>query len=418
MKNSIPTTQSDHQSTEVRIIDLPCGSGKTTNLISSFQEHQNYLVVKPLLSEVERIIEGAKVPFQQPSSKNDRTKSEHLRDLLIWKQNVVTTHALYSDLAAVAREGLLDDYHIIIDEVPEVAKQFDGKSPKSWEEFYINDGYAKVAPSGLVSPTAKWDADHEAVMDTLDIGIYHAAKAGCLYRLEDCFFMWALPKELLSTGVSVTVYTYQAQGSLLLPYLKKMGIETRLQSCPATEAAFKKQAKELVSMKTISALDGLVFSASAQSSRKIKERKLDKKVAIALKNLKSRELKGVSDDMILLTCLKQNWFLNGKGYDARKPAPGPFASGANMFKTVHWLANTTRGTNEHAHCSRMIYLWDQHPNPYVAKWLGMSQGDKEAYALTELIQWVWRSRVRKGAPITLYLPSERMRRIFSTWLES
>jgi len=39
-----------------------------------------------------------------------------------------------------------------------------------------------------------------------------------------------------------------------------------------------------------------------------------------------------------------------------------------------------------------------------------------AYALTELIQWVWRSRIRKGEPITVYLPSMRMRRLFEEWL--
>jgi hypothetical protein len=53
----------------------------------------------------------------------------------------------------------------------------------------------------------------------------------------------------------------------------------------------------------------------------------------------------------------------------------------------------------------------------LARWLGdSSQAFKDAYALTELIQWVWRSRIRKGEPITLYLPSPRMRRLFEEWL--
>ena len=40
----------------------------------------------------------------------------------------------------------------------------------------------------------------------------------------------------------------------------------------------------------------------------------------------------------------------------------------------------------------------------------------DLYQPTELIEWVWRSRVRKGEPITLYLPSPRMRRLFEEWL--
>ena len=79
----------------------------------------------------------------------------------------------------------------------------------------------------------------------------------------------------------------------------------------------------------------------------------------------------------------------------------------------------TRGTNDYAHCSHLIYLYDQHMNPYVARWLeDNSRAFDDAYALTELIQWVWRSRVRKGQPITLYLPNPRMRRLMEEWLSS
>ena len=51
-------------------------------------------------------------------------------------------------------------------------------------------------------------------------------------------------------------------------------------------------------------------------------------------------------------------------------------------------------------------------NPYVARWLeDNTRAFNDAYALTELIQWVWRSMVRKGQPVTLYLPNTRMRRL-------
>ena len=40
----------------------------------------------------------------------------------------------------------------------------------------------------------------------------------------------------------------------------------------------------------------------------------------------------------------------------------------------------------------------------------------EGSFLSELIQWVWRRGVRKGQPLTLYLPSQRMRTLFCAWL--
>lgn len=131
----------------------------------------------------------------------------------------------------------------------------------------------------------------------------------------------------------------------------------------------------------------------------------------ALKNLKYRELKGIELSNVLLTCTKDAWIKdNGKA--------GVFASNSRMFEGANWIANTTRGTNEYAHCSHLIYLYDQHVNPVLLRWF--SETTKlfdDSYALTELIQWVWRSRIRKGEPITLYLPAARMRSIFAKWLE-
>ena len=52
------------------------------------------------------------------------------------------------------------------------------------------------------------------------------------------------------------------------------------------------------------------------------------------------------------------------------------------------MPNTTRGTNYYIHCSHLIYLYDQHVNPLVDRWLEDSTGVfNDAYALTELIQW-------------------------------
>tara|TARA_B100000963_G_scaffold245810_1_gene215189 strand:- start:274 stop:444 length:171 start_codon:yes stop_codon:yes gene_type:complete len=52
-----------------------------------------------------------------------------------------------------------------------------------------------------------------------------------------------------------------------------------------------------------------------------------------------------------------------------------------------------------------------------ARWLEDNAGGFDnACALTELIQWVWKSRVRKGQPITVYLSSPRMRQLMEEWL--
>ena len=70
----------------VTIRDYPCGSGKTTSMIEGFRSDRKYLVIVPLLTEVERVVECSKsVLFQQPhANDNDApTKTEHLEKMVI-----------------------------------------------------------------------------------------------------------------------------------------------------------------------------------------------------------------------------------------------------------------------------------------------------------------------------------------------
>ena len=69
----------------ISIIDEPCGTGKTSQMISSLSPAKNYLIVVPYLSEVQRIIRDAKqMNLFQPEAKfaSDRSKQSHLRQLL------------------------------------------------------------------------------------------------------------------------------------------------------------------------------------------------------------------------------------------------------------------------------------------------------------------------------------------------
>ena len=402
--------------THLTILDAPCGTGKTTAMIKGFSTEKKYLVVVPYLSEAERIIASSTdVPFQQPLDEGAHsTKSDSIEALLLEGANIVTTHSLYSSIVSMVRQGLLNDYHIIIDEVPDVCEQVRDKNPRSIDEFYLKNGYITVAEDGLVTATQKWDDLHQEVADTLDTKIYHYAKSGCLYLLNQSLFIWAIPLDLLTAGQSVTIMTYMAEGSMLVSYLKKFGIAYAINKDKPAEVAFKMRARELIKVKSISSLERMSLSYSGQISS-AGAAKRHRKVSNALKNLRGRELTGIDQQDIMLTCVKSLWFHRGHN-DCKQPKPAGFSKNSKLFH-CHWLANTTRGTNHYSHCSHLIYLYDKHLHSFIKSWLGMdSASQNDAYALGELVQWVWRSRIRKGEPITLYLPSERMRRLFLTWL--
>jgi len=57
------------------------------------------------------------------------------------------------------------------------------------------------------------------------------------------------------------------------------------------------------------------------------------------------------------------------------------------------------------------------PNPVLLQWLGANtRAFRDAYALSEMIQWIWRTQIRNGEPVCVYMPSKKMRVIVGRWL--
>ena len=70
---------------------------KTASMIEGFRSDRKYLVIVPMFTEVDRVVEWSKsVPFQQPEDnrKNTPTKTEYLENMVIQEGNIVTTHIL------------------------------------------------------------------------------------------------------------------------------------------------------------------------------------------------------------------------------------------------------------------------------------------------------------------------------------
>ena len=44
--------------------------------------------------------------------------------------------------------------------------------------------------------------------------------------------------------------------------------------------------------------------------------------------------------------------------------------------------------------------------------------DEDMCSLSALLQWMWRSQIRNGKPIDIYIPSERMRELLNNWIQN
>jgi hypothetical protein len=308
----------------------------------------------------------------------------------------------------------MEGYNIIVDEVLDVVKGVVGKSSQSFQEFYLNDGYAIEHEDGRISPTEKWETLLGSVSDTLDPRLFKLAKAGTLYRVDGTFFVSVLSPALLRSAKSVTVFTYLAEGSVMLPYLRRFGIAIDHVVDADRDRAFRAEAKRLITLRQLRSLKNFKFSYSAQMSKRDKEAR-DKAVATSLKNLARRELRGVDLQKVLITCAKEQWYHNG---DDTKGKTVGFSKGSR-FSAAQWIPNTTRGTNDYADCQACVYLYDQYLNPYIKRWVGLGSDPRadDRYAVAEMIQWIYRSRVRRGEPIQLFIASPRMFRLLEDWLD-
>jgi hypothetical protein len=85
-----------------------------------------------------------------------------------------------------------------------------------------------------------------------------------------------------------------------------------------------------------------------------------------------------------------------------------------------WLASNTRATNLYKDRELCLYLINVYPNVGVQHYLTdyLEPIDKDKYALSEMLQFIWRGCVRDNKPMKLYIASARMKGLFKDWLES
>ena len=86
----------------------------------------------------------------------------------------------------------------------------------------------------------------------------------------------------------------------------------------------------------------------------------------------------------------------------------------------NFLQISARATNEYRDKTDVAYMVNRFADPNVMKFFA-SRGieiDQDAFALSEMLQWIWRSAIRDDRPINLYVPSSRMRELLIDWIEN
>ena len=85
-----------------------------------------------------------------------------------------------------------------------------------------------------------------------------------------------------------------------------------------------------------------------------------------------------------------------------------------------FLSFTTRATNQYRYINNMAFMLNLFMNPNEVNYF-IDQNvnvNEDLLAISDMLQWIFRSSIRDDKPINIYIPSFRMRNLLEKWLNN
>ncbi len=409
----------------IQVIDSIMGSGKSTWMINYINNHpeQQYLIVVPYLSEVNRYMKST-INIVTFEPKNwDKSKIEDFKQLILERKNIITTHQLIKNIGADCLNLLrLQDYHLIIDEALEVVEKFDIDNDDM--KIILENNYVTISENGFL----RWNTDNPDAAE-YDGEMYEDIKkctqldslmVGSSIDSKNKILIWNYPYKFFQCFDKCHILTYLWDGAIQKYYFLLHDIKYEHLSLQNGELvpynyyldiAKRQKYRSLITIledKKLNSIGDKISRAMPLSSTWYLKHKNKDEMKILKNNLYNFFRHKAGTPMIdnMWGCYSDYQSkLKGKGYTGSKKNP--------CFVSIN-----ARGTNEYRHKKSLAYMVDIHCDPFILNFFSLHgiTVNKEAYSLSQLIQWIWRSQIRNELPITLYLPSERMRKLLKEYL--
>lgn len=386
------------------------GRGKSSAAIRYMNEHRGekrFLYITPYLDEVDRICERCDFAQPEPSKEEHTTKSAELKRHLRAGHNVASTHALFYLMDEEALEIIRQKrYSLIIDESINVI----ARMSISGTDLAL---VLKVLTVEESDGKLRW-------LDNEYSGAFYrykeVADASSLFRLDTALFS-VLDPDLLRAFDEVFMLTYMFNGQYQRAYLDYFGFQYRIVGVDRDEEGFRFSDRpdepppidyskliHVVDTKKMNSIgDGKFALSKAWYSRRSYDHPDIKKLRACMRSHFRHEYG--KRDTRLWTCFKS---AERKLVDAR----------TGRFRR-NFLQIGARATNNYRNCTEIAYMSNRFADPNITKFFAQRdiRIDSDEFALSEMLQWIWRSAIRDDKPIDLYIPSRRMRDLLIDWIE-
>lgn len=405
---------------EVKVCDAIMGSGKTQSTINLINTHPNckFVYISPYLDETDRIADGCPdANFAKPSNKISAfnfSKVEHTKYLLSEGKNIATSHVAFKLYTADMIENIRKwKYVLIIDEALDVFQE--AKYSEGDVQMLVEGGYIEEH-DGSYNFTGK-EYDGTRFRD-----IYEMFKCNNLERVPNarkngrgfsCYY-WTLPKEILEAFSEVYALTYLFECQEFkyfldinkIPYkyigISRSGDTYSFVDSPQYIPSYVEHLSEKVHIhenwkmndvgENRHALSGNWLSSHDGECQTIKKH---------LHNYFQSYCKCRNNELMWATYGKNVKNLRAKGYSSQH--------------TQFNLKATNKYRNR-AYLAYCVNIFIQPDKRTFFQSYGI-QYDEDGYALSTMIQWIWRSAIRDGKEVWIYIPSKRMRTLLKNWIK-
>lgn len=399
------------------------GAGKSSaliNYINSSSDRVKFIYITPYLKEVDRIIKSCtSKDFKQPLDDGEFrcSKLRGLKILLKQEKNIATTHALFRYFDQEVIDLIHDrDYVLVLDEVVDVITPYLKDSSKSKKR-----GITQSDLDDLLRFHATVDKDTDFLKWTDDAydGKQNEYKILCdlnslaLYGENSCP-LWLFPIKIFKAFQECFVLTYMFKAQAQKYYYDMHGIKYDYMCVKKQDSQYY-LSNDCVTLSNID-YKRLIHICDKDKLNHIGKKKTDLSKGWYMRNKNTplmdqlkkntanffRNICRVNSSQCLWTSFKSaRKSLQGKGY------------------TKGFLSCNTRATNEYSDRHCVAYLLNRYMNPIIKNFFakhGISV-DEDAFALSEMLQFIWRSAIRNGEEIYVYMPSIRMRNLLKQWIE-
>lgn len=402
----------------IYVCDAIMGSGKSESAITYMSEHpeKRFVYITPYLDEVQRIKDGCPaLNMMEPSDKLPEfhwSKLEHTRKLLEDGANLATTHAAFRSYTHDIVENIRKwGYTLLVDEAVNVFCE---------ANYSINDiqvlldgGY--IQQSGDIGYTV---TDKHYDGGRLD-DIFQMASCnnlipvnGTSHGVQQLYF-WAMPKEVLTAFDDVFVMTYLFDDCEMKYFLDMNGLEYqnigiryeggvyRFTEGVGYVPGYVLDLRDRVHVFDNPRLNGVGDNRWALSSNWYRRGTGPQILKNNLYNYIRNYMGAKSDDVLWSTFNGRVSALRGRGFSKQHDVFNLRAT--NKYRSRHVLAYCV---NVFASPDKVKFFQD-HGIVY----------NEDAYALSIMVQWIWRSAIRDGDEIYIYIPSRRMRELLLDWMD-